>query len=392
MLQTDLRISPRMSLGTRLAVDLMPLGPSALLARAALVAVENPALRIVAPEGGQGLHPLFDPDAMAAAGGSLIAHVLGQIEMLGLTPRARVLALALAESLEPTGWLGAGIPALARACGVPAQEMESVLHRLQQLEPAGLFARSLAECLRLQAIDSGELTQAMAAVLDRLPLIAAGDAEAVAQDAGLPRAEIESAIRKLRAYNPKPGLAFAAPMPALSPPDLLARRMASGWNVERHPAFPRFEMRRGAGDPASARLWCQAIERRADLGLMISRLVVQRQLAFLEGQGDLLSLTSQDLGKAANVHVATVNRVLKGTVMATPSITGPLRLWMARPVRAEGGATIAAAKRSLARLLSDPATGGLSDAALSRALADQGIRIARRTVAKYRQSLKGDGD
>lgn len=388
MLQTGLRVAPRMSLGTRLALDLMPLGPAAVLARAALVAAGNPALRIVAPGGGQSFHPLFDPDGIATAGDSLTAHVLRQIGGLRLTPRERVLALALTEALEPTGWLGAETKALARDCGVAAEEMEAVLQRLQQLEPSGVFARSLAECLRLQAIDAGEMTQAMTAVLDRLPRIAEGDVAGVAQDCGLALAEIDGAVRRLRSFNPKPGLAFTAPMPAF-PPDLLARRTASGWRVERHPAAVRFELRKGVGDPAIARLWSQAIERRADLGLMIAGVVVQRQAAFLEGTGDLLSLTSQELAKAADVHVSTVNRALKGTIMATPSVTGPLRDWTARPVRAEGGPSVTAAKRSLAQLLSDPETTGLSDAALSQALAALGIPIARRTVAKYRLELTG---
>ena len=151
MLQTDLRISPRISAGTRLAIDLMPLGLAAVLARAALVAAENPAMRIAVPEGGHGHQPLFDPDGIAAASDSLIGHVVRQIGGLPLTPRQRVLALALTEALEPTGWLDADLWSLARAYGVTKEEMEAVLQLLQTLEPSGVFARSLAECLRLQA-------------------------------------------------------------------------------------------------------------------------------------------------------------------------------------------------------------------------------------------------
>ena len=383
------RLAARLSAGTRLALDLMPLAPAAVFVRAALVAVENPALRIVTPEGAQGFHPLFDPEGVAAAGDSLVAHVLRQIETLRLTAREKIVALALTEALEPTGWLGVEVAVLARACGVAAQEMERVLHRLQQLEPSGLFARTLAECLRIQAIDAGELTPAMEAVLEGLPRIAEGDAIGVARDSGLPPDAIERAVRKIRTFNPKPGLVFTAPMPVTSPPDVIARRGAGGWRAERHPATPRFERRKDMGDPVAARLWAQALARRADLGLMIADQMVQRQSAFLDGTGDMRPLTSQELAQATGLHVSTVNRIVKGTVMATPARTAPLRHWMARPLRAEGGASTAAARHRLGRLLSDPGTAGLSDAALTQMLEGEGIRIARRTVAKYRLALMG---
>lgn len=389
MLQTGPRIAPRISAGTRLAIDLLPLGSAAVLARAALVAAGNPALRIAVPEGGHGHHPLFDPDGIAAASDSLIGHILRQIGGLRLTPRQRVLALMLTEALEPTGWLVVDLGRLTRACGVAQDEMEAVLRLLQTLEPSGVFARSLAECLRIQAIDAGSATEAVLAVLERLPRLADGDVAGLARDAGLPLAEIERAVRQIRALNPKPGLAFTGPMPPAFPPDVMARRTATGWRAERHPALPRLEVYKAAGDPTVARLWHQAIERRADLGVAIANLVLTRQQAFLDGKGDLLALTSAELAKATGMHVATVNRVLKGTTMATPSTTGPLRLWTARPVQAEGGPSTIAAKRSLARLLSDPAHASLSDAGLSHLLSELGIRIARRTVAKYRAELTG---
>ena len=349
MLQTGPRIAPQISAGTRLAINLMPLGPAAVLARAALVAAENPALRIAVPEGGRGHQPLFDPDGVPAESDSLIGHIVRQIGALPLTPRQRVLALALTEALEPTGWLGADLGSLARAYGVSQDELEAVLRLLQTLEPSGVFARSLAECLRLQAMDAGIATQAVLAVLDRLPRLAEGDIAGLARDTGLPSAEIERAVRQIRALNPKPGLALSGPMPPAFPPDVIARRTATGWRAERHPALPRLEIYKDVGDPTLARLWQQAISRRADLGLTIANLVLTRQNGFLDGQCDLLTLTSAELAEASDVHVATVNRVLKGTTMSTPLATGPLRLWTARPLQGVGGPSAIAVKRSLAR-------------------------------------------
>lgn len=389
MLQTTLNVVPRMTAGLGLSIALLPLTSLAVMARAALVASENPALRIVQPQGGQGRRPLLGPEEIAAREDSLIGHVLRQIGQLGLSPRHRVLALALSEALEPTGWLGAELGQLARDCGVPLAEMEIVLQRLQTLEPSGIFARSLSECLRLQAIDAGQATAAVLAVLSRLPLLAAGNLPDLARDSGLSDDAIHKAVRQIRALNPKPGLLFSGPMPPAFPPDLVARRTRVGWIAERHPALPRLEVRRAMGDPRTARLWQQAVERRAELGRVIASLILERQRAFLDGTGDLCALTSAELADATGVHVATVNRVVKGTTVATPSGTGPLRGWMARPLKSAGGPSAAAVKQGLARLLEDPAHAALSDARLALLLALAGLHVARRTVAKYRSQLVG---
>lgn len=392
MLETSPRIAPRMTPGVRLAIGLMSVGPAAVLARAALVAAENPALRIVPPGDAFGHRPLFDPDGMAAPEGSLIGHVLRQIGHLNLTPRDRVLALVLVESLEPTGWLGVEIGVLARDCAVAPDALEAVLRRLQTLEPAGIFARSLAECLWLQAEDRDIMDEPMRAVLDRLPRLALGDLAGLAEEAGLTVDAVEHAARQIRALNPKPGLAFSGPTPPAFPPDLVARRGAKGWTVEPHPARTQIELRRGIGDPQVARLWKQAIERRADLGLVIAELIVQRQSSYLDGQGELSVLTSAELSAVVGVHISTVNRVLKGTFMATPSIVAPLRDWTARPIQADGGTSAIFAKSNLKRLLSDPANAGLSDANLSKLLAEMGSAVARRTVNKYRAELSASSN
>lgn len=390
MLQTSPRPGPRMTAGIRQAISLLSLTLTAVLARVALAATENPALRIVPPEGERQHRPLLDPDGLASPGESLIGHVLRQIRQMGLSPRDRVLALALTEALEPTGWLGTELPEIARGCGVPLAEMEAVLRRLQTMEPSGLFARSLAECLRLQAADAGLATSEVAAVLDRLPLLAKGDMKALAQDAGIDPAAVNWAARVIRALNPKPGLAFSGPMPPAAPPDLVARRRVDGWVALPHPALPRLEIRHDTGDRRSASLWQQAVRRRAELGAEIAGLILCRQAAHLDETGDLRAITSVELAAAVGVHVATVNRILKGTTIEAPSGTGPLRDWMARPVRT-GGPPAKIVSERLADLLASPTFGSMSDARLAEVLCREGLTVARRTVAKYRAELTRKG-
>lgn len=387
MLQTSPRPGPRMTAGMTRAIALLALSSTAVLARLALAAVENPGLRVVPPLGEGPRRPLLDPDGLTAPQGSLISHVLGQIGQMRLSARDHVLALALAEALEPTGWLGVPLPAIARDCGVPLAELEAVLTRLQRMEPGGLFARTLAECLALQAEDAGVASSAVMAVLDRLPLLSKGDMGALARDAGLDLAAVQQAAGIIRSLDPKPGLAFSGPMPPPAPPDLIARRGPQGWQVLPHPGLARVEIDPAAGDRRAAGLWAQAIGRRADLGLAVARLIVASQAAHWEGSGPRRAITSAELAAAAGVHVATVNRVVRGTTLQTPAGTRPLRDWMARPLRA-GGPPAVLVRQRLADLLAMPAFAALSDARLAAILEQEGLGVARRTVAKYSAALQ----
>lgn len=389
MLQTSSRPAPRLTPGLRQSIALLPLALPTLLARLALAAAENPALRLVPPgDGGgpAGQRPLFDADSLAAPAEGLIAHVLRQIDRLNLAPRERVLALVLVEALEPTGWLGRDPARLARECGVPAAQLETILHRLQRLDPAGLFACSLAECLRLQAEDAGIADPAMLAVLDHLPLLAKGDLAALAAATGHAPEDIDRAARRIRGLNPKPGLALGGPLPPALPPDLVAHRDANGWRAAPHPALPRIEIRTGAGDPRQARLWQDAVQRRAAMGQRIAGLILSHQGAALDGSGPLRALTSSELASATGLHLSTVNRILTGTVLATPQGTFPLRQFLSRPLP-QNGAPAAQAMRALAALLDRPGQPRPPDGRLAELLAAQGYPLARRTVAKYRRAL-----
>ena len=386
MLTTTPRTAPSMTASLAQSIALLSLSAGAVMARTALLAIEAPALHLLPPQAGPGSHPLFDPDGLAAPPHSLVGHILHQIGHLRLSPRDKVLAMVLIDALEPTGWLGADPAHLARDCAVPLAEIEAVLHRLQSLEPSGIFARSLSECLALQAKDAGCATEAVLAVLHRLPMLAEGNMAGLAKEAGLPLEAVAHAARQIRALNPKPGLMFAGPMPPRFPPDLLAVQTPTGWHAQPHPALPQSVLRQGAADMGRARLWHQAITRRADLGREVASLILAHQRDFIGGTGDLRALTAKELALATGAHIATINRVLKGTSMATPAGTGPLRNWMARPVQ-NGGPAAASVKHSLAALLQDPAFAARSDADLSQLLAEKGVQVARRTVAKYRHEI-----
>lgn len=388
MLQLTPRPGPRMTQGLRQAIGILALPGADLAARLAFEAAGNPALRLLPPDLPGWRRPLADPDGLSAPEGSLIGHVLQQIGLMRLDARGRALALALAERLEPTGWLGASTAEVARACGVSETEVEAVLAQLQRCEPSGIFARSLAECLRLQAAARDQLDEAVAGVLDHLPLLGTGDLAALSRATGLPGDRIARAARIIRGLDPKPGLAFDGPVLPPVPPDLRITRQGAAWQAQPHPAAPRAELTARPGDPRAARLLVEALRHRRDLALRIGTVLADRQADYLAGGPYLQAMTTQELAGLAGAHVATVNRILRAITAETPRGTLPLRaLTSARAGR--DAAPVQRIKARLAQMLAEAGVRRPSDAALAARLEREGLAISRRTVAKYRHELAG---
>lgn len=327
-----------------------------------------------------------------AAAPSLVSHALGLVERLTLSPREARIAEALVEALEPSGWLGQSPEAIARRLGVTAAEVDLMLRRLQvRAEPAGLFARNLADCLRLQAEEAEEMDAIMAAVLDRLPLVAQGEIDRLAREAGMAPEAVRQRIGRLRGYDPKPGARFEPMAAPIREPDLIAEKGPSGWSVAlNRSALPSVSLAavRGEKGRAEARALVRMVEGRNATLLAVAHEVLQRQEAALdEGAGALAPMTMAEVAAAVGVHESTVSRVVAGTAVDTPRGTWWLRSLFTQSAQ-EGGPSAGALRDRLARLVAaeDPAH-PLSDGDLARALAEGGAPIARRTVAKYRTML-----
>jgi RNA polymerase sigma-54 factor len=331
------------------------------------------------------------PDA-AAAGPSLVAYALGLVDRLRLSARDGRVALALVEALEPSGWLGRDLPGIARETGVAQREVEVVLHKLQaRADPTGLFARNLADCLRLQADEAGEADPAMLAVLARLTLVARGELDRLAREAGLTLDEVRTRIDRLRRYDPKPGTGFAPHAAPVREPDLIAEKGEAGWMVSlNRSTLPAVSVAEGRGKGrAEARAILRMVEGRNTTLLAVGQEILTRQAAVLdEGLGALEPMTMADVALALNLHESTVSRVVAGTSVDTPRGTWWLRAFFTTAAH-EGGPAAGALRDRLARLVAgeDPAH-PQSDEALAQALAEGGAApIARRTVAKYRAML-----
>jgi RNA polymerase sigma-54 factor len=390
----------RMALTTGLATSIRILradaaGLSRYLEEAA---AENPQIILAKPQVQDWIprwKSAFAGDAerpeQEAAGPSLVSHVLGLIDSLRLDPTETRIAMALAEALEPSGWIGRALPAIAAQLLVSIPAVERVLHRLQAgAEPTGLFARNLAECLRLQAAEAEELDRPMQALLAHLGLLAKGDLDRIAREAGLELADLRQAFGRLRSYDPKPGAAFEAFAAPVREPDLIAEKGASGWIVSlNRSALPSVTVAEGrAKGRAEARALIKMIEGRNATLLSVGQDILARQSAALDhGMGALVPMTMAEVAEAQGLHESTISRVVAGTAVDTPRGTWWLRALFTKAPR-EGGPSAGALRDRLAKLVAEENPDHpLSDDALATALADGGAPIARRTVAKYRAML-----
>jgi RNA polymerase sigma-54 factor len=339
-------------------------------------------------------------DTTVSAAPSLIAHVMQGIARFTAPGRERLIAGALVEALEPSGWLGQPLATIAAPLGASVPEVEAVLRKLHRIEPAGLFARSLADCLSLQAAEAGCLDPVLAAMLDHLAMVAAGDIARLARLCATTEAQITVRLRLIRRFDPKPGAQFDHGSATVREPDLVATKTPDGWQVALNrsalPALRVQKPERRPVTPEARALWSQArglgqmLENRNATLLRVGRAILARQEGALDhGPGALRPMTMADVAAAVGVHESTVSRVVAGASVDTPMGTWWLRRLFSTRLGDDAAAPSAAAVRAaLARLVAaeDPSA-PLADEALAAALAAEGITVARRTLAKYRGML-----
>lgn len=335
----------------------------------------------------------------------LIAHVTREIERAVTTPRDRDIAFALMQALEPTGWLGRPVAAIAADAGFTAKDGARVLVRLQGMEPTGLFARNLAECLRLQAEEAECLDPVMSCVLDHLDMLAAGDIVRLASLCAVPEAAIMARVRRIRSFDPKPGAQFGQNAAPVREPDLMVARGPTGWMVSlNRSALPDMQITNAPDSTQSALSAARDLQRmvatRNQTLLRIAQDILKRQEDVItQGLIALKPMTMQDIATALDLHVSTISRAVAGV-----SVDGPRgTIWLRAMFTASLGGAKSGADPSLgagagaaagairARLLGliraeDPLY-VQSDQALAEALSLPQAPVARRTIAKYRALL-----
>jgi RNA polymerase sigma-54 factor len=354
-----------------------------------------------------------DIEQTAARPRTLREHLLEQIRTDLSDPGDRVIALHLLDQLDGAGYLRGRLEGVALLLGCDLERVKTVLARLQQFDPPGVFARDLPECLALQLCDRNRLDPAMQALLDNLPLLAARNVAALVRLSGVDAADVADMIAEIKSLDPRPGLAFDPPLAQPVVPDILMRAQpGGGWIVELNAeTLPRvlvnsryFAQIREASrskiekDYLTERLhaanWLvKSLHQRATTILKVAAEIVRQQDAFFRrGVQSLRPLILRDIAHAIGMHESTVSRVTSNKYMATPRGLYELKYFFTSAIPATGGekAHSAEAVRHRIRGLieAEPAEDPFSDERIVELLQREGIDIARRTVAKYREAMR----
>ncbi|WP_419826719.1 RNA polymerase factor sigma-54 [Sphingomonas sp.] len=350
-------------------------------------------------------------DGFAAPPETLADHLLAQAGAL-LSGVEFVVATHLIDAIDEAGYLTVTTAEIAERLGVASTLVERVLGIVQGLDPLGVGARDLAECLAIQAREVDRHDPAMQALIDNLPLLARGDLARLRRLCGVDEEDLADMIRELRGYDPKPGLRFAASDAQPVIPDLFVRAgAAGGWSIELNAAtLPKLlvdrryhaELSRGATDAAS-RAWLaerlqsanwlvKALDQRARTIVRVATEIVKQQDGFFcHGVEHLRPCTLARVADAIGMHESTVSRVTSNKYLSCARGLYELKYFFTSAIQtADGGeaASAEAVRSHIARLIAEePADAILSDDALVKLLADRGFDIARRTVAKYREAM-----
>ncbi|WAJ29026.1 RNA polymerase factor sigma-54 [Antarcticirhabdus aurantiaca] len=346
---------------------------------------------------------------------SLLAHALAEIADLLSDPVERRLAESLAAHLDEAGYLRFEAAELD-ALGVNPARAEAMLARLQaEAEPAGLFARDLAECLAIQLKRLNRYDPVMAAILDNLDLLARRDFASLKRLTGEDDEGLLEALSEIRRLDPKPGHAFASdPGEAVVPDVVVEEAPEGGWRVELNPeALPRVLVRgdyaetvlagQGAAPREEDRAWLaerqqsaqwlvRSLDQRARTILKVAVEIARRQDGFLaHGLSALKPMTLAAVAQAIGMHESTVSRVTNNKYVATPRGTFEMKFFFTNAIPATGGgdAHSAEAVKLRIRLMIEGERDGrvLSDDEIAEKLAEDGVEVARRTVAKYREGM-----
>ncbi|MDI3309779.1 MAG: RNA polymerase factor sigma-54 [Acetobacteraceae bacterium] len=349
---------------------------------------------------------------LAAGGRSLREHLGEQIRLTFSDPKDRLVAAQLLALVDPAGRLAMCDEALARALGCEVERVAAVRARMQRFDPTGMFCRDLRECLAVQLAERNRLDPAMQALLDNLDLLARRDRVALMRVCGVDAEDLAEMIAELRRLDPKPGAGFdAAPAPAVVPDVLMRRGPDGGWLLELNPeTLPRVLVNRGFHARAmlgahsreeraflaerlqSANWLVKSLEQRAATILKVATEIVRHQDGFFRhGIEHLRPLILREIAEAVQMHESTVSRVTANKYLATPRGIFELKYFFTTAIPGIGGESHSAeAVRHRIRFLieTESPEAVLSDDAIVDRLRQEGVDIARRTVAKYRESLR----
>ena len=371
-------------------------------------ALETDSFADVAVSGGGGDEDGPDFERMEYSADSLAEHLQNQLH--GASGAEGDLARAIAEMLEETGYLPVPVRDISEATGAPVATVEAALALVQDLDPAGVGARNLAECLALQAKAADRYDPAMARLIDNLDLLAKGRMTDLKRICGVDDEDLADMVRELRAYDPKPGCQFSSKGVESVAPDVFIRRTRAGYAVELNSAtLPRLlvnrryyqELKSGPGDKnsrawlseclASANWLVKALDQRARTIVKVVSEIVKRQQGFFEkGVAAMKPMTLREIAEAIEMHESTISRVTSNKYVMCDRGLFELKYFFGSGVAStegEGDGAAAEAVKAAIREIIEAEVDVLSDDAIAGLLKQRGFDCARRTVVKYREAM-----
>jgi len=367
-------------------------------------ALETDSFSDVVTSGGS--EEAFDFDRLEYSAASLAEHLHDQLH--GYSGAAGDVARVIAEMLDETGYLSVPLSDVAEVTGAPLAVADAALAIVQGLEPPGIGARSLAECLALQAKAADRYDPAMARLIDNLELLSKGRTADLKRICGVDDEDLADMIRELRAYDPKPGCQYAKSAAEDVAPDVFVRQLRNGYAVELNQAtLPRLlvnrryyqELKSGPQDKnsrawlseclASANWLVKALDQRARTIVKVVSEIVKHQGGFFErGVSAMKPLTLREVAEAIEMHESTVSRVTSNKYLLCDRGLYELKYFFGSGVSSDSGDGAAAeAVKAAIRDIIEAETEILSDDTMATMLKDKGFDVARRTVVKYREAM-----
>lgn len=343
-------------------------------------------------------------------------YLMWQVELTPFSDTDRAIATSIVDAVDETGYLTVPLEDILESIGdeeIDIDEVEAVLKRIQRFDPVGVAAKDLRDCLLIQLSQFDKTTpwleEARLIISDHLDLLANHDFRTLMRVTRLKEDVLKEAVNLIQSLDPRPGQSIQTGEPEYVIPDVLVRKHNGHWTVELNSdSIPRLQINqhyasmcnnaRNDGDSQfirsnlqDAKWLIKSLESRNDTLLRVSRCIVEQQQAFFEqGEEYMKPMVLADIAQAVEMHESTISRVTTQKYLHSPRGIFELKYFLSSHVNTEGGGEASStAIRALVKKLiaaENPAK-PLSDSKLTSLLSEQGIMVARRTVAKYRESL-----
>jgi len=359
-----------------------------------------------------------DYDSRRGTTDSLYDHLMWQLNLTPMSDRDRIIAMTLIDAVEPSGMLSISLDEIFEGLQNDWEELEydevvAVQHRVQQFDPCGVASQNLSECLLVQLqqlpADTPLLEAAKTIVRQYLPQLASRDYRQLMRRTRLKEHELRDAIVLIQSLNPRPGDQIASGDVEYVVPDVFVEKREGRWMVELNPDIaPRLRINPGYASMVKradsstdntflkdnlqeARWFLKSLQSRNETLLKVATCIVEKQRGFLDhGAEAMRPLVLHDIAELVDMHESTISRVTTQKYMHTPQGIFELKYFFSSHVSTEsGGECSSTAIRAIIKKLvaSESPQKPLSDSKITALLAEQGIKVARRTIAKYRESL-----